>query len=99
MNIVTFIPAERLDDLVAASGFNLGDSGYEYKYTWLLERIGMLRRDSEVAALLHDNPDKRDLVAAIQRERDWSKGLQSTIDSLMIECEALRKERADLKAA
>lgn len=91
--ILAFLPAERLDDLVVATGFTLGEYvPYETKYQWLLERIGMLRRDSEAAAILHDNPEKNDLVAVIQRERDYNKALQSTITALTSECENLRKK-------
>ncbi len=80
--IVTFLSAEGLDNLVRATGFDLADASWEYKYRWLLERIGMLRRDSEAAAILHDHPEKQELISVIQKEREWSKSLQETINAL-----------------
>jgi hypothetical protein len=80
--IVTFLSADGLDNLVKATGFDLSNASYEYKYFWLLERIGMLRKDSEAAAILHDNPDKQDLISVIQKEREWSRKLQETINAL-----------------
>jgi hypothetical protein len=80
--IVTFLSADGLDNLVKATGFDLSNATYEYKYSWLLERIGMLRKDSEAAAILHDNPDKQDLISVIQKEREWSRKLQETINAL-----------------
>ncbi len=92
MKIVQYLPVECLDDLVAATGFALGDGNYEYKLTWLLERIGMLKENAESAAILHDNPEKGDLVALIQQERRWSAGLQNTINGLMVDIESLRSK-------
>jgi hypothetical protein len=80
--IVTFLSADSLDNLVKATGFDLSGATWEYKYDWLLIRIGMLRKDSEAAAILHDNPDKQDLISVIQREREWSAKLQETINAL-----------------
>lgn len=89
--IVSFLPAERLDDLVAATGFNLEGTDYEYKYRWLLERIGIMREATEQAATLHDNPTTGDLLALLTQERRWAKSTQNTIASLMVELEKLRR--------
>jgi hypothetical protein len=92
MAIISFLPVECLDALVTATGYNLDTVlDYEYKYTWLLERIGMLRLDSEAAAIIHDNPEQHQLVALIQQERLWSKGLQNTVAAMQAEYSDLRK--------
>lgn len=88
--IVSFLPVERLDDLVAATGFKLDRVDAEYKFRWLLERIGMLRERAAMADILHDNPSKADLEAVIQAERRWSAGLSNTIGALQAELESLR---------
>lgn len=88
--IVSYLPAERLDDLIAATGFDLESYPYEHKYRWLLERIGMLRERSDAANIVHDNPEISQLVALIQYERRWSAGLTNTIAGLQAELERLR---------
>lgn len=88
--VIQFLPVECLDALVAATGFDLAETSYDYKFTWLVERIGMLRKDSEAAAIVHDNPQVSDLVAVIQEERAWSAGQQNTINAMTVELEKLR---------
>ncbi len=91
--IVSYLPVEYLDGLVAATGFNLGESNYEYKYKWLMERIRILGDQSKEVAILRDNPEKSQLVAVIQQERRWSAVLSNTITALQAEIEILKKEK------
>jgi len=92
MNIVSFLPVERLDDLVKATGFDLEGIDYEYKYRWLLERIALLKDQARQVAIVRDNDDIRKLVAEIQSERQWSHGLEGTIQALQAELEKYRRK-------
>ena len=80
----------------AATGFALDNVPWEYKYRWLLERIGMLRERANMADIIHDYPDRNDLIAVIQLERRWSAGLSQTIAALQVEIDNLRKKKHEV---
>lgn len=90
--IVSYLPVEALNQLVAATGFNLEGTDWEYKYTWLLERIGMLKQQADMANIVHDNQTTDKLVALVEHERRWSAGLQNTIAAYQVELEDLRRK-------
>lgn len=92
-SVISFLPVACLDQLVEATGFNLGPDNYDYKLKWLIERIGMLRESADKAAIVHDNPTVADLTALIQQERRWSAGLDNTIQGMMAELEVLRGKK------
>ncbi len=91
-----YMPADALDALIDATGFGASfEAGgdYDYKYRWLLERIGMMKQDRDAAAIVHDHPEIADLVAVIKTERAWSAGLSQTIQTLQAELERLRRDK------
>lgn len=88
--IVSYLPAERLNDLIEATGFDLGNAGWEYRFAWLKERIGILREQAARGNILHDNPKESDLIALIQHERRYSQAQRNTIEGLRAEIEKLR---------
>lgn len=85
-----YMSVDCLDALVSATGFTLDNVDVKYKYHWLLERISMLRVEAERGNILHDNPEKADLVTLVQRERRWNDGVQATLAALQAEVEKLR---------
>lgn len=89
--IVQYLKAEALDALIEATKFNLGESSYEYKYKWLLERINILTDDASKYYTLLDNPTVHDLLLVIEGERRLSAALKHNIASLHLQLDYARK--------